>query len=202
MISSRAINKEMIQTITVTGLMMAVTIIMVYTPLGTIPLPIVPVTIAFLPTIVTTMLKGFYPGLIVSATAGLSLMIRAFIMPTGILFPFIQNPLVSVLPRMMIPVTVFLVFKSLINTKIPKAATVGIAATVGSITNTVGVLGMMWIIYASRLHATIIENTGFVSIWAFFLSIITTNAIMEIIVNAIIATLVVITMRKARLSKY
>lgn len=202
MTNSRMINKEMIQTITVTGLMTAITIMMVYTPLGTIPLPIVSVTIAFLPAIVTSMLKGLYPGLIVSAAAGLSFMVRAFVMPTGILFPFIQNPLVSVLPRMMIAVTVFLVFRALIKTKIPKVAAVGIAAAVGSVTNTVGVLGMMWIIYASRLHAAIVENTGFVSIWAFFLSIITTNAVMEIIVNTIIATLVVITLRKAGLSKY
>ena len=60
---------------------------------------------------------------------------------------------------------------------------------------------MMWLIYGARLHNAVVENTAFTTVWAFFISIVTTNAIMEIFVNTIIATLVVITMRKAGLSK-
>lgn len=202
MSNSRAINREKTRTLAVTGLMIAITIIMAFTPLGTIPLPIVSVTIAFLPAIITAMAMGFLPGLTVATVAGLCSMTRAYIMPTGILFPFIQNPLVSVLPRMLIAVTVFLVFKALINTKMPKAVTVGIAAAVGSITNTVGFLGMMWLVYASRLHAVVVESTGFVSVWAFFLSIVTTNALMEIAVNAVLATLVVMALHAAKLAKF
>jgi len=184
--------------------MIAITIIMTFTPMGTIPLPIVSVTIMFLPAIITVMLEGFVPGLTVATTAGVASMIRAYIMPTGILFPFIQNPLVSVLPRMLIAVVVFFVFQALIRTKLPRPATIGIAAAAGSITNTVGFLGMMWIIYAAPLHAAVmsIPGTPHVSVWAFMLSIVTTNAIMEIVVNTIIATLVVMALTAAKLSKY
>ena len=204
MANGRVMNSEKTKTLAITGLMVAITIIMAFTLLGTIPLPIVSVTIAFLPAIITVMLMGFLPGLAVATTAGLCSMIRAYIMPTGILFPFIQNPLVSVLPRMLIAVTVFLVFRALIDTKIPKTISVGIAAAVGSITNTVGFLGMMWLLYASRLHDAIVASpaTEATSVWAFFLGIITLNASMEVVVNTIIATLVVMALRRAKLSKY
>ena len=184
--------------------MIAIAIIMAFTPLGTIPLPVVSVTIAILPAIITVMVQGFLPGLTVAAAVGLCSMIRAYIMPTGILFPFIQNPLVSVLPRMFIAVTVFLVFKALINTRLPRSAAIGIAAATGSVTNTVGFLGMLWIIYAAPLHEAIMANPDIqhVTVWAFLLSIVTSNAILEVIANTIIATLVVTALSKARLSKY
>jgi len=195
-------NRAMIRTMAVTSLMIAITIIMAFTLLGTIPLPMVSVTIAFLPAIVTVMLEGFAPGLTVATAAGLSSMIRAYIMPTGILFPFIQNPLVSVLPRMLIAVTVFLVFKALIGTKLPRPITIGIAAAAGSITNTVAFLGMMWLIYAAPLHDAVmsISGTPHASVWAFMVFVVTTNATIEVIVNTIIATLVVTALMKARFS--
>jgi len=204
MSNSKAMNKEMIRTMTITSLMIAITIIMAFTLLGTVPLLVVSVTIAFLPAIVTTMLVGFVPGLIVATTAGVCSMVRAYIMPTGMLFPFIQHPLVSVLPRMFIAVTVFLVFRALLTTKLPRPAVIGIAAATGSITNTVGFLGMLWLIFAAPLHEAILANPNIehVTVWAFILGIILNNAILEVIVNTIITTLVVTALTKAKLSKY
>jgi uncharacterized membrane protein len=204
MSNSRTMNGGRAKTLAVTGLMIAIAIIMAFTPLGTIPLPVVSVTIGILPAIITVMVLGFLPGLTVAAVVGLCSMIRAYVMPTGILFPFIQNPLVSVLPRMLIAVTVFLMFKALISTKLPRSAAVGIAAATGSVTNTAAFLGALWIIYAAPLHEAIMANPDIphVTVWAFLLGIITSNAILEVIANTIIATLVVTALSKARLSKY
>jgi len=192
------------KTMTITSLMLAITIIMAFTIFGTIPLPIVSVTIAFLPAMVTTMAVGFLPGLTVATAAGLSSMIRAYVMPTGILFPFIQNPLVSVLPRMLIAVTVFLVFRALIKTKMPKPVAIGISAAVGSVTNTVAFLGAMWLIYAAPLQDAIYTNPNIAhdTVLAFMFGILTLNAWMEVIVNTIIATLVVTALYKARVAKF
>lgn len=200
--NTKTINRAMIRTVAITGLMIAITFIMSFTFLGTIVLPAVSVTIAFLPVFVTAMTLGFYPGFAVATAAGLMAMFRAIIMPVTLLSPFLQNPLVSVLPRMMIAVTAFLVFRALIKTKLPKAVSVGVAAAVGSITNTVGVLGMMYIIYAAPLQQAVSNSTPHASVWAFFMFIVTTNAIIEVVVYTIITTLVVMTLRKARLSKY
>ena len=202
MSNSRTANKAMIRTLTVTGLMIAISFIMSIPPWGTIPLPFAAATIAFLPAIVTVMLEGFVPGLAVGAAAGLFSMIRAFVAPMGILAPFFQNPLVSVLPRAMIAVTVFLTFRLLIKTKLPRAAAVGVSAAVGSVTNTVGALGILWLLYAVPLQQTVAENTAHATVWAFFAVILTSNAVMEVLANTVLATLVVMTLRTAGLSKY
>ena len=202
MSNSRAINSAKIKTLTITGLMIAVSFIMSIPPWGTIPLPFAAATIAFMPAIATVMLVGFVPGLAVGTAAGLFSMIRAFVAPMGILAPFFQNPLVSVLPRAMIAVTVFLVFRMLIKTKLPHAVTVGVSAAVGSITNTVGALGLMWLIYAVPLQQTVSENTAHATVWAFFAVILTSNALMEVLANTVLVVLIVMTLRAAKLSKF
>ena len=202
MSGTRTINSAKIKTLTITGLMIAISFIMSIPPWGTIPLPFAAATIAFMPAIATVMLVGFVPGLAVGTAAGLFSMIRAFVAPMGILAPFFQNPLVSVLPRAMIAVTVFLVFRMLIKTKLPHAVTVGVSAAVGSITNTVGALGMMWLIYAVPLQQTVSENTAHATVWAFFAVILTSNAVMEVLANTVLVVLVVMTLRAAKLSKF
>ena len=200
--NSRADNKAMVRTLSITGLMIAVSFIMSIPPWGTIPTPFAAATIAFLPAIVTVMLEGFVPGLVVGAAAGTFSMVRAFVAPMGILAPFFQNPLVSVLPRAMIAVTVFFVFRMLIKMKLPRVAAVGVAAAVGSITNTVGALGIMWLVYAVPLQQTVWDNTAHATVWAFFAVVLTTNAVAEVAANTVLAVLIVMTMRAAKLSKY
>jgi uncharacterized membrane protein len=185
--------------VAVTGLMIALTAVMSFTPLGTIPLPAASVTIAFLPAMATAMLVGLYPGLIVAAFAGIFTLIRAYFVVT-LLAPFLQNPLISVVPRMMIAVTVFVCFKALSKTKLPKVVSVAISAGVGSITNTVGVLGLTWLVYAERL-GNAVSNIGHVSVWAFMVFVITTNAILELAVNIVLCTAVVLALRRAKLYK-
>ena len=201
MSNSRTMNSEKTKTVAVTGLMIAVTAIMSFVPfLGTIMLPWVSITIAFLPAIITVMILGFAPGVTVAAAAGIFSLMRALIIPTTWLSVFLQNPLVSVAPRIMIAVTVFLVFRVLIKTKLPKTATIAISAAVGSITNTVGVLGMVWLLYAAPLHDVALGG-GHASVWALLMFIVTSNALLEVVGNTFIATMVVLTLMKAKISK-
>jgi len=146
------------------------------------------------------MTVGFVPGLVVAASAGIFSFIRAFYVFSW-LAPFLQNPLVSIFPRIMIVVVVFLVFKSLNKTKLPKIFTVGISAAMGSITNTVGVLGMTWILYAAPMHDVAV-NQGHGSVLAMFMFIVSTNAALEVVGNTLIATTVIMTLRKAKLSRF
>jgi uncharacterized membrane protein len=190
--------------IAITGLMVAVTAVMSFVPFfGTIVLPIVSITIAFLPTIVTAMTAGFYSALLVGASAGVFSLIRAFYTPT-LLSPFLQNPLVSVLPRMMIAVVVFLVFRALIKTKLPKMVSVAVAAAAGSITNTAGVLGTIWLFRGSRIYSFAVEaiEQNHPSLWALLIGIVSTNGLFEVIGNSILATFVVMALRRAKLTDF
>ncbi|MDR2166473.1 MAG: ECF transporter S component [Clostridiales bacterium] len=198
--ADRTISKKNAWVVAITGLMLAATALMSFTPLGTIVLPIAAITIAFLPAIITVMTAGLFPGLIVATFAGIFSLIRAFIVFTP-LAPFLQNPLVSVMPRMLIVITAFLVFRALINTKLPKIVSIGISAAVGSITNTIGVLGMIWLLYGAPM-LEVAQELGHVSVWAMIATVIVTNSLLEILGNTLIATAVVMALRKAKFSKF
>lgn len=191
-------------TIAITAMMMALTFIMFTTAWGTIPLPIISVTIAILPSIVTAMAIGLAPGIIVGTAAGLSSLYNALVNPVTLLSPFIQNPLVSVLPRMLVPVAAYFVFKGLYLfftkvlhighfTAISFAAVFGAAAA--SLTNTAGVLGMLYIIYAYPITA-LIDTTAAVMIWG----IVASNALPEVIVNGALGTMITVALFRAKLA--
>ena len=199
MATSRAITRNNIKTLTITAIMLAITAVMSFTPLGTIHLPIVSLTLAFLPAIITVVAVGFWPGVFVAFSAGVFSLARAFMVPT-ILAPFLQNPLASVFPRVMIAVVAFLVFKALSQTKLPKTMSVAVAAAAGSVANTVGVLGMIWLLYGSAMHDVAVSQ-GHTGVWAMYVGIVTSNAALEVVGNTFIATAIIMTLYKAKLAK-
>ncbi|MCL2353528.1 MAG: ECF transporter S component [Defluviitaleaceae bacterium] len=197
--NAKVLSRANIQSLTITAIMVSITAIMSFTPLGTVPLPVISITWAFLPAIITAVAVGFWQGVFVALSAGIFSFIRSYFVITW-LSPFLQNPLTSVLPRVMIAVVVFLVFKALSQTKLPKIVNVAIAAAAGSITNTVGVLGSIWVLYGAGINNAAIER-GYTGVWAMYVSIITANASLELVGNTIIATAIIMTLYKAKVVK-
>ena len=95
----------------ITGMLVAISIILDTTPVGTIRLPTVSATIAHIPTIIGAILCGPVVGAVVGLSFGVTSLIRNLTQPTSLLsFAFI-NPLVSVLPRALVGiVTIFITF--------------------------------------------------------------------------------------------
>lgn len=138
-----------------TTLMIALTIVLAFTPIGMIRLPLISITIAHIPILISTLVLGLYAGVIVSlAFGGISLFI-ALTMPTSILDPFFVNPLVSILPRFLIPFTTFGTYKLLANFLSGKSWgitwSVALAVTIGNLTNTFGVYTMLYLVYAQEI---------------------------------------------------
>ena len=100
--------------------------------------------------------------------------------------------MVSVLPRMLIGVTTYYSYKMpFIKNQIVR---IGVSATVGSLTNTVGVLGAIYLIYAAQ-YATAKEiaiNTAAKAIFG----IAIVNGIPEAVVAVIVTIPVVLAVRK------
>ena len=80
-------------------------------------------------------------------------------MPTITSFAFI-NPLVSILPRMLIGVIAYYVYK--LTIKFTKNVFVSgwITGVIGSLVNTVGVLGMIYILYGARYAEALGESAS------------------------------------------
>ncbi|QEY35299.1 ECF transporter S component [Caproiciproducens galactitolivorans] len=143
------------KTLTVTAVMVALTLILAFTPIGMIRLPLVSITIAHVPAIIAALVLGLSEGFVVALTFGFSSLFLAISAPGSILDPFFVNPLISVLPRALIPVTAYFTYKglhkALKNLRQGENIAIIVAAAVGNLTNTFGVYFMLYIIYAQQI---------------------------------------------------
>ncbi len=154
-------QSEMIRKMVVAGMLSAVTAVLVFTPIGMIPLPFISATTVHVPVLIGMIVEGPWVGLVVGLVFGCCSWLRALQGGTGLLTPFFQNPLVSVLPRLVFPLVGFLTYW--IWKKIPtKSATldkvgVALASGVGALMNTVLVLLAINLLYNADLTAMLNE---------------------------------------------
>ncbi len=182
--------------IAIIGLMIAVSAIMVFSPLGMIPLVFVSATISHTPTIIIAILEGPLVGAIVGGIFGIITLVRA-LSPQGVLDPLFLNPLVSVLPRILIGVfagyTYGAMKQMLSGAKHGDKIAVLISAAVGSMTNTIGALGMLYIIYAKRM----VELLN-AAVEPIILNVIATSGVVEMIVAVIITFPIVMALKRMK----
>jgi uncharacterized membrane protein len=124
-----------VRQIVIAGILGGIAIFLGYTRLGFIPVPNISgnATIMHVPAILGGALEGPVVGTIVGGIFGIFSFIQAEV-------PFFRDPLVSILPRLLIGVVAWAVFAALRNLSLDLASAA--AGVLGSLTNTVGVLGM------------------------------------------------------------
>jgi uncharacterized membrane protein len=151
------------------GMLGAIAVALAVTRLGFFPVPNATgsATIMHLPVIVGAVLQGPVVGLIVGLVFGVFSLLQD---TTGLFV----NPLVSVFPRLLIGPIAWLAFRAVAGANRDAAAIT--AGVIGTLTNTVGVVGM--IILLGLLPAAIIPA-------------ILPQAIFELVLAAIITPLVV-----------
>ncbi|MCX8013260.1 MAG: ECF transporter S component [Rectinema sp.] len=131
----------------VTGALSAVSIALFLTPFGYIPwFAGASLTIMHVPAIIGAVLEGPAVGAIIGGIFGITSLIKAATAPQGPIDVFFTNPLVSILPRILVGLCAWAVFSFLkrINRKVSLAA----AGLVGSMVNSVFVLGMLVVLNA------------------------------------------------------
>lgn len=168
------------------GLMLGLTIILDVTPLGAVPLGAISATIVHIPTIITGIILGPLAGWLLGTLFGLVSLLHALTRPVTVLDPLFINPLVSVLPRMFIGLSSFYVYKlvdSLLKRKTGQTGLgIFLGAAAGSLTNTVLVFLMLYLVYARE----IVEQVG-APFKTIFLTVFTTNAVAEAVLSGVIA---------------
>lgn len=161
------------------GIFSALIIILAFTPIGMISFGVVSATTVHIPVIIGAVVLGVKYGFILGLVMGLASLIRAATMPVSVLDPLFVNPLVSVVPRILIGVVTAAVFALLMklfkNNKFTPVAA-GISAVAGTITNTVFVLGILAAIYGEEIATTTLQA----SLKLIFGTIIGTNGLIEI----------------------
>ena len=141
----------------------AVTAVLAFTPIGMIPLPppLLHATTVHLPVILAALVEGPLVGLFVGLVFGVCSFINAWSSGAVGLTLFFRNPLISVAPRLLVPLAalgVYVVWKKLAR---PGAVSdklgAVVASAVGSLTNTVLCLGTLLLIYGADLTAMLNE---------------------------------------------
>ncbi|HEX2947772.1 MAG TPA: ECF transporter S component [Clostridia bacterium] len=177
--------------IAVIGMLSAISVVLGATGFGFVPLPMAKATIMQIPVVIGAILEGPIVGVTVGLIFGVFSIIQNFTNPTILSFALV-NPLVSVLPRMLIGVTAYYSYKiPFIKNDIVKT---GIGAAIGSLTNTAGVLGMIYLLYASQYAAAKNIPVGTAAKTIFVVAL--TNGLPEVVVCVLITIPVVLAVRK------
>ncbi|MDD3244385.1 MAG: ECF transporter S component [Eubacteriales bacterium] len=132
-----------------TALMVGFILLLTYTPLGYLSIPPLAATTIHIPVIIGAAVLGPVYGAFLGLMFGLSSLIRALTQPDAFNVMFL-NPLISVLPRVLCGFVAGTVFRVLAK-RGHDLWGAGLCAAAGTLTNTVGVLGMLLIINPASL---------------------------------------------------
>lgn len=238
-----------VRRLTIIGILGAITAVLGSTPIGFIPIGPTRATIMHIPVIIGAIMEGPIVGAFVGLIFGLFSIFQALTTQTPVSFVFI-NPIVSVLPRILIgfisyyvykglntigskgikailfgiwsaiiiylsygiytnirnydvtmilvnlillAVSIFLVYYTMTRLK-TKALDIVVATIAGTLTNTLGVLSMIYIFYAERFVSALGQRAEFARNIIFGIGL--TNGIPEVIIAIIIVTSVVTSIKR------
>jgi len=154
MASSSSVRK-----IVVSGALGAVSIVLVLFNIGFIPwFAGVSITFMHVPAIIAGVLEGPAAGAVVGGIFGVTSLVKAATQPQGPIDLFFTNPIISVLPRMLVGIAAWAVFR-LFRGRLMGVAS-AVAGVAGSLTNAVVVLGLLVVFRAVPLA---VAGTVFVS---------------------------------------
>ena len=179
------------------GLFIALIIIQSWVPflgfitIGPIAMTIIPITV-----ILSTLWLGTRDGMILGLVFGLNSLARAWLIGNPIERMIFTSPLVSVLPRILMPLLLGLCIKYILD-RFPDSTKGAVAGFVGSILNTILVLGAIGIFKPTE-YIGAIDGANVSQLWPILWGIVTANGIPEAILATIITPIIFIGVNRSR----
>lgn len=178
------------------ALLVAIIILLTFTPLGYITLPFVAATTIQMPVIIGAVMMGPMAGLALGIAFGLSALCKVLMMPgadpvaTAILsYNFFLYAVIAIVPRGLMGWLSGLLFAGL-NKTLPNQRLIsyGITGFVGSMLNTIFYLGSLWLM-ASGIVAEV-YSMDISGVGAMVMTVAATAGIPEAIVSCVIVAAV------------
>ena len=157
-----------------------------YIPMGPLNLTIIHITV-----IVTALVFGTKYGSIIGGIWGIITSPLAAIV--------FVNPLISILPRILIGTVAGWLFKFLTLRTGKKYLSMTVAAVAGSLVNTILVLGQIYLFY--RGHSMALYHIDIQALLPYLLGVIATNGIPEAILAGILAPMIAKPLRKMMIDR-
>ena len=179
------------------ALMAAIVILLANTPLGMIQLPIIKATTVHIPVIIGAVLLGPLAGAILGGVFGICSMISNTVAPTLLSFafsPFLAEDLIGALKtlwiavgcRVLIGVVAGWLWIGLRKLRLSPWIALPVTGFVGSLTNTVFVMGSIYVLLASQYAAAKEVARG--AVWGLIMTTVTASGIPEAIAAAVLVT--------------
>ena len=179
------------------ALFIALIILLSVTPLGYIPLGAINATTIQMPVIIGAVLFGWKKGAFLGGVFGITSLIKNTVQPNATSFvfsPFVPvfgeesgslwAILISLFPRVMIGVVAAAVFAGLSKIKINRTFSSAAAGFCGSLTNTILVMGGIYIFFGESYSAA--KDIAYNTLMAAVSATITGAGITEAIVSAVV----------------
>ena len=196
-------NITLTRKLVLTAALSALIIVLGITKLGLIPLgPAASITILHVPIILAACLIGLPYALFTGAVFGIMSLVQAAMSPSGVLDPLFVNPLVSVLPRMLVGLIAWALWVAFNKIpKLPKTVSAGITAFLSTVCHTLLVIGSLYLFQGAATR----EGMGGMGYFA-VIGVLAPQAALEavaatIICSAVYVGLFVSSKRKSKLSE-
>ncbi len=157
-----------------------------YIPVGPLSLTTIQITV-----IIAAVIFGPIDGGIVGAVWGILSCIKALTAPSSPVEPLIfTNPLIAVIPRIVVGIVAGYLFIFLNKLKVKKTISMVLSGLAGALTNTILVLGLIYIFYRTPAvaHAYGVSDPKYLG--GLLLVVIATNGIPEAILSSIITPII------------
>ena len=188
-------TKKLLDTrqLSIVGMLSAISIFMGLTGIGFIPLPFMKATIMHIPVIIGAIIEGPVVGGIVGLVFGLFSIYQNITSPTA-LSPIFMNPIVAIIPRVLIGIVSYYVYKFMKQKFKNIKIAYGASALCGTLTNTIGVLGLTYILFSNQY--AVINDISSDMVLGMLSTIVLTNGLPEAILTVIIVIPVVSGIRR------
>lgn len=198
-------NQDKTKQLVVMAMFCAIMGVMAVTNIGMIPLGFMNATTLHIPVILCAVLLGPKKGMLMGFLFGLISLLTNTFRPniTSFVFsPFYQsdygNPLFSLLicfvPRILIGLVSALSYNGFKKTRLPSLVSLGITGFLGSITNTIFVMGGIWLLFGEGYAAA--KGLAADALGSVIGSVVLINGIPEAIVAAILTAVIGKTLEK------
>lgn len=179
------------------GIFTAILLVQNFVPvLGNIPIPPLNPTIIHITVIIAAFSMGVKDGTIVGLIWGIIRFIKALTMPTTPLDPLIWvNPIISIIPRLMVGLVAGLAFYFL-SKRLSDKVSMAISAFLGSMTNTILVMFFIYLFFNPEIGE--LMNLDASNLAYGLLIIIVTNGIPEAVLAAIVSPIIVKPLQKLK----
>lgn len=196
-------KKQNIYRLTVAGMLVALEVILAFTPLGYLKVSLLSITFMTVPIIIGSITSGVGVGAILGLTFGITSFLQCFGMDFFGTTLFQLNPVATfvmcVVTRTLMGLLCGLIYKGLSKTKLPQPVSAGIAAFSAPFLNTVffmaTLIGFFWNTEYIQTTAESFSAGG--NVFKFLIALVGINGVVEWIACTVIGAAIAIPVARA-----